>query len=90
MKSRRQVEAAVEEFNRYRSPEAVAKIVEVNEDQATIEFSGPFCVSCGVEDYFDDLRIELEKNIGGKIEIAKIEGGAEVESYVVTFRKKST
>ena len=89
MKSRRQVDAAVEEFNRYRSPEAVAKIVEVDEDQATIEFSGPFCASCGVEDYFDDLRIELEKNIGGKIEIAKIEGGAEAGGYVVTFRKKS-
>ena len=89
MKSRRQVEAAVEEFNKHRSPEAVAKIVEVNEDHATIEFSGPFCASCGVEDYFDDLRIELEKNIGEKIEIAKIEGGVEVECYVVTFRKKS-
>jgi len=89
MKSRRQVEAAVEEFNRYRSPEAVAKIVEVNENQVTIEFSGPFCVSCGVEDYFDDLRIELEKNIGEKIMITKIEGGAEAEGYVVTFRKKS-
>jgi hypothetical protein len=89
MKSRRQVEAAVEEFNKYRSPEAVAKIVEINENQATIEFNGPFCVSCGVEDYFDDLRIELEKNIGEKIEIAKIEGGVEAEGYVVTFRKKS-
>jgi hypothetical protein len=71
MKSRRQVEAAVEEFNKYRIPEAVAKIVEVNEDRSTIEFSGPFCVSCGVEDYFDDLRIELEKNIGEKIEAAR-------------------
>jgi hypothetical protein len=88
MKSRRQVEAAVEEFNRYRSPEAVAKI-EVNENQVMIEFSRPFCVSCGIEDYFDDLRIELEKNIGEKIMITKIEGGAEAEGYVVTFRKKS-
>lgn len=91
MKSRREVEAAVEEFNRYRSPEAIAKIVELSEDQAKIKFSGPFCMSCGVEDYFDDLRIELEKNIGDKIEIAKIEGGPKVEcGYVVTFRKKST
>ena len=89
MKSERQVEAAVEEFNKYRSPEAVAKIVEISEDNITIEFSGPFCASCGVEDYFDDLRIELEKNIGGKIEISKIEGGAEVQGYTVTFRKIS-
>jgi hypothetical protein len=90
MMSWRQVEAAVEEFNTYRSPEAVAKIVEVDENRATIEFSGPFCVSCGVEDYFDDLRIELEKNVGAKIEIVKIEGSAEVERYIVTFRKKPT
>jgi hypothetical protein len=89
LKSRRQIEAAVEEFNKYRSPEAVAKIVEADENQAKLEFSGPFCVSCGVEDYFDDLRIALEKNIGGKIEIVKIESGAEVERYIVTFRKES-
>jgi hypothetical protein len=88
MESRRQIEATVEEFNKYRSPEVVAKIVEVDEGQVTIEFSGPFCVSCGVDDYFDDLRIELEKNIGDKIEIVKIEGGTEVDGYIVTFRKK--
>ena len=87
MKSRRQAEAAVEEFNKYRSPEAVAKIVEFSKGQATIELSGPFCMSCGVYDYFDDLRIELEKKMGGPIEISKTEGG-ESEGYLVTYRKK--
>lgn len=86
MKPRRQVEAAVEEFNKYRSSEVVAKIIEFSEGQATIELSGPFCVSCGVYDYFDDLRIELEKKTNASFEISKIEGG-EGEGYLITYRK---
>ena len=89
MRSGRQVEAAVEEFNKYRSPEAVAEIVGISGDNIKIKFRGPFCTSCGVEDYFDDLRLELEKNTSDKIEITKIEGGAETGAYVVTFRKIS-
>ena len=87
MEARRQVEAAVEEFNKYRSPEAVARLIELGEGQVKIELSGPFCRSCGLYDYFDDLKIELEKKMGGSIEISKIEGG-EGEGYLVTYRKR--
>jgi len=87
MGARRQVEAAVEEFNKYRSPEAVARLIEFDERHVKIELSGPFCRSCGLYDYFDDLKIGLEEKIGGPIEISKIEGG-ESESYFVTYRKR--
>ena len=87
MEARRQAEAAVEEFNKYRSPEAVARLIELGEGQVKIELSGPFCRSCGLYDYFDDLKIELEKKMGGSIEISKIEGG-EGEGYLVTYRKR--
>lgn len=51
---------AIEVFNRYRSPEATAKLVGVEKDGFIIEFEGPFCLSCGVRDYFEDFIYELE------------------------------
>jgi len=52
--------SAIEVYNRYRSPEATAKLVEVEKDGFIIEFKGPFCQSCGVNDYFEDFIHELE------------------------------
>jgi hypothetical protein len=54
------VSRAIEVYNRYRSPEATAKLVGVEKDGFIIEFEGPFCQSCGVRDYFEDFIHELE------------------------------
>ena len=51
---------AIEVYNKYRSPEAKAKLVGVEKDGFTIEFEGHFCMSCGVKDYFEDFICELE------------------------------
>jgi hypothetical protein len=51
---------AIEVYNRYRSPEATAKLVEVEKDGFIIEFDGTFCLSCGAQDYFEDFICELE------------------------------
>jgi hypothetical protein len=51
---------AVEVYNRYRSPESTAKLVGMEKDGFIIEFEGPFCQSCGVNDYFEDFIHELE------------------------------
>ncbi len=51
---------AIEVYNRHRSPEATAKLVGIKEDGFIIEFKGPFCQSCGVNDYFEDFIHELE------------------------------
>ena len=56
------IEKAIDEFNKYRSPEAVAKLLSVGKKSFKIEFTGPFCRSCGFYDYFDDLKIFLEEN----------------------------
>jgi hypothetical protein len=50
----------IEVYNRYRSPEATAKLVGMEKDGFIIEFEGPFCQSCGVRDYFEDFIHELE------------------------------
>jgi len=51
---------AIEVYNRYRSPEATAKLVGMEKDGFILEFKGPFCQSCGVNDYFEDFIHELE------------------------------
>jgi hypothetical protein len=47
-------------YNRYRSPEAVAKLVQVSPETVTIAFSGSFCYSCGVIDYIEDFAHEFK------------------------------
>jgi superoxide reductase len=72
------VEEAIKDFNRYRSPEATAKLVKINKNKLKIRFSGAFCRTCGFYDYFDDLKIILEdKGIKSKVsEIEEKEYGA--------------
>jgi len=65
---------AIEVYNRYRSPEATAKLLKFEEDGFTIEFEGPFCQSCGVQDYFEDFIYELKGlNNNVEAEIREIE-----------------
>ena len=74
------IQEAVAEFNKYRSPEATAKLLGVQEKDFVISFMGSFCQSCGFYDYFDDYAIALE-DIGLKAAIKRIKeipDGAEV------------
>ena len=72
------VENAIEEFNRYRAPEAIAKLVRINKNELKVDISGTFCRTCGFYDYFDDLKIILEdKSIKSKVsKIEEREDGA--------------
>jgi len=64
---------AVEVYNRYRSPEATAKLLNLEKDGFTIEFKGSFCQSCGVQDYFEDFVYELKGLNNVEAEIQEIE-----------------
>ncbi|UCC59095.1 MAG: hypothetical protein JSW14_04160 [Candidatus Bathyarchaeum sp.] len=65
---------AIEVYNRYRSPEATAKLVEMEKDGFVIVFEGAFCRSCGVRDYFEDFIYELEDLNGNfRVEIKETE-----------------
>jgi len=50
----------IHEYNKYRSPEATAKLVEIKKTHFVIEFKGPFCSSCGAQDFIEDFIYELE------------------------------
>lgn len=78
---------SIEEYNKYRSPEANAKLISFDNLIIYVEFTGPFCRTCGFYDYFDDLRIIFEE-MGLKTEIIFIEETE--DGAVVGFKLKNT
>lgn len=55
------VAEAISEYNKYRSPEARAKLVRLSEKELILDFEGSFCRTCGVYDYLEDFIYELQK-----------------------------
>lgn len=82
---RKLVEEAVEAYNRYRRPEAVAAVIRLEGGLLTVRFQGPFCATCGVSDWLEDLGYEL-KALDPAVEfrITRAERTGELE-YTVEF-----
>jgi len=81
---------AVREYNKYRSPEANARIVSNAKCSFKIEFTGPYCRTCGFYDYFEDLVYVL-KDFGVETRIDEVEetdSGA-IVSFSVTEKRES-
>jgi len=78
------IEDGVGRFNKYMSPEAVANLMDTKDGKIKVRLSGPFCRTCGVYDYFDDLKMELEKTLEKPLAIARVDGG-DGDSYVITY-----
>ncbi len=78
----KKLKKTIEEYNKYRNPEVIARLISVNNSSFNIVFKGHYCYTCGFYDYFDDFRFLLEDiNVKVKIkEIEEIEEGA-----IVTF-----
>ncbi len=47
-------------YNRYRSPEARAEVVEARGDTIIVRFKGSFCRTCGIRDWVEDYVYVLE------------------------------
>lgn len=62
------VRKAVTRYNRFRSPEAIAKLVRVSPQSVTIAFSGAFCNSCGVLGYVEGFIHDF-KALNSKVEL---------------------
>lgn len=62
---------AINTFNEFRAPEAIAKLIKYKDKRFLVEFSGYLCYTCGTYDYFDDLVVMLEDN-GLKAEIKEV------------------
>ncbi len=81
MKNR--IKRGIEEFNKLRAPEASAKLISFKNKILKVKFTGPFCFSCGVYDYFEDLKIFLEEQ-KVKVEIKSIEEAK--DGFLVDFK----
>ncbi|AFL94263.1 hypothetical protein CL1_0048 [Thermococcus cleftensis] len=83
------LERVLGEFNRLHGAEARARIVEMKGDEVIIEFEGSFCATCGLYDYFDDIRWEA-RDFGLEIEPVEVleaeEDDFEHGRYVVKYR----
>lgn len=76
---------AIEEYNRYRAPEAVANILNIKNNKAVVIFSGSFCETCGVYDWIEDLRYEL-KNFNIDADIISIKEEKDQRIAVLRLR----
>ncbi|HIH73544.1 MAG: hypothetical protein PWP49_1277 [Thermococcaceae archaeon] len=79
---------AIEEFNRLHGSEAQAKIIEIRDDEAIIEFKGYFCKTCGLFDYFEDIKweaMEFELKVE-PVEVIEEEEDFEKGRYVVKYK----
>lgn len=74
---------AIEEYNRYRTREAEARLISVEGDRIKVEIAGSFCYTCGFYDYLEDLVYELEDN-GVHGEISEVEERG--EGAIVTIK----
>ncbi|MDI3475932.1 MAG: hypothetical protein PWQ79_1428 [Thermococcaceae archaeon] len=79
----------IREFNRLHGSEAKVKIREVRRDEVILEFEGSFCATCGLYDYFEDIKWEA-MDFGLKIEPVEVLEAEEDEfergRYVVKYK----
>ena len=89
MGEREKIERVLAEFNRLHGSEANARIVEMRGDEVIIEFEGSFCATCGLYDYFDDIKWEAME-FGLELEPVEVieaeEDDFEHGRYVVRYR----
>jgi len=68
---RRALERVIEEYNRFRSPEATARLLRLEGSRVEIEFEGPFCLTCGVLDWVEDLKY-VAMDLGLELELLEV------------------
>jgi hypothetical protein len=79
------IHQAIASFNRYRSPEATAEFIRFDNNELVVRFSGSFCQTCGVYDYFEDLIFEL--NPAEPIGLIMVDfEREEVDSFLVRYQ----
>lgn len=71
LRLKRFVDRAIEEYNRYRSPESTARLVRIDGDRVVIRFEGSFCATCGVNDWVEDMKYIME-DLGAEAELLEI------------------
>ncbi len=83
------IKYVIEEFNRTHGSEATVRIKNVKGEEAILEFEGSFCATCGLHDYFDDIKWEAME-FGLNVEPVEVLEAEEDEfehgRYIVKYR----
>ena len=65
------VEKSIRFYNKYRTPEAIAQLTALDDNEIKIKISGSFCETCGLYDWIEDL-VYILKDHGIETETSKI------------------
>ncbi len=79
---RRLVERAINLYNRFRAPEAVARLISIHGSRITVKFEGNFCKTCGINDWIEDMKYVLE-DLGVEADLVEIREPELPEDYRV-------
>ncbi len=71
---------AINEYNRYRSPEATARLLKINNNHIIVEFTGSFCLTCGLIDWIEDLAYILEDK-GLPVKLVDIKASEDTDTW---------
>ena len=55
------IRKAIIKYNKYRAPEAVAKIIKSEGNLVYVKIEGTFCETCGLYDWIEDLKYVFEE-----------------------------
>ncbi len=72
------VRAAVRRYNRYRSPEVIARLEKLEGRELAVLFRGSSCRSCGSYDYLEDFALEASDVLGIAVRLHSFEPNATV------------
>ncbi len=75
------INEAIELYNRFRAPEAKAKLVKIEGDKVYVLFEGTFCETCGINDWVEDFKYVLE-DLNAKAELEGILEPADGSGHV--------
>ncbi|HDN75528.1 MAG TPA: hypothetical protein ENG05_00170 [Acidilobales archaeon] len=75
------INEAIELYNRFRAPEAKAKLVKIERDKVYVLFEGTFCETCGINDWVEDFKYVLE-DLNAKAELEGILEPADGSEHV--------
>ncbi len=79
------IKKGIDEYNKYRSPEAKAELLRITEDTIIVKFTGTYCRTCGIYDYFEDLIYDLLDRANLKFRILKVKEEPNL-THIVTFK----
>lgn len=79
------VHKAEELYNRYRAPEAIAKVVTIRDNEIVVEFHGTFCETCGLYDWIEDMKYILKDLLKTNIDLIEVIEYDDKNSYIGVF-----